>query len=455
MDPRQEPEAARRSPAAAPASSSPDRRDGLWARYARFLSTRPECVFEWNDPETGARGWLVQNSLRGGASGGGTRMRRGLDREEVEYLAKVMELKFSVSGPAIGGAKAGLDFDPSDPRKADVLRRWFEQIRPILRTRFGTAGDLNVDAAREVGPLCREVGLRHPQEGVARGHFGLTDEALERRLRAMDAGLHRVVEGELGLEDSGLQVGDLVTGYGVAAATLRLLERAGRPPSEARVLVEGVGSVGGSAALYLARAGARIVGLVDIEGGRVAEDGFPPEEVERLLRHRSGGLLPRDVPAERSLRDAERFREVEADVFVCAASSGTVDSDALERLSDQGVDTLVCGANRPFAAAHPGDVAMEREADRRLAILADVVTNCGAARAISYQMSRDEPAPPRAIFEAVGATVRESVDEVVDRAGRTDRHLLAAALEMTLERVEREREDRSVAGPAAAEEARA
>jgi glutamate dehydrogenase/leucine dehydrogenase len=28
-----------------------------------------------------------------------------------------MEVKFSVSGPAIGGAKSGINFDPNDPRK--------------------------------------------------------------------------------------------------------------------------------------------------------------------------------------------------------------------------------------------------------------------------------------------------------------------------------------------------
>ena len=37
--------------------------------------------------------------------------RPGLDRREVESLAKTMEVKFTVSGPAIGGAKSGIDFD--------------------------------------------------------------------------------------------------------------------------------------------------------------------------------------------------------------------------------------------------------------------------------------------------------------------------------------------------------
>ena len=65
-----------------------------------FEHKTPEIVFEWSDAETGARGWTVINSLRGDAAGGGTRMRAGLDRREVESLAKTMEVKFTVSGPA-------------------------------------------------------------------------------------------------------------------------------------------------------------------------------------------------------------------------------------------------------------------------------------------------------------------------------------------------------------------
>lgn len=422
------------SGATAPSTAS-EGREALWSRYARFLERPPECVLEWNDPDSGARGWLVQNSLRGGAAGGGTRMRVGLDREEVVYLAKVMELKFAVSGPPIGGAKAGLDFDPRDPRKADVLRRWFEHIRPLLEERFGTAGDLNVDAGREVGPLAREVGLRHPQEGILRGHFGLSGPTLDRRLEAMSAGLHRAVQGRLGLAGSGLRVGDLVTGYGVARAALRLLELGGRSPEEVRVLMEGFGNVGGAAALYLGRAGARIVGIVDAEGGRISEEGFDTDALEDLLLRRSGGLLPRDFPEERLREEARHFHEIDADVFVCAASSGTLDEDAVARLAERGVDTVVCGANRPFAASGPGDVSLERETDERFAVLADVITNCGAACAFAHQMAREEPATAEELFGAVDETVTGAVDEVVERAGATDRHLLSGALEMTLERI--------------------
>jgi len=137
----------------------------------RFENKTPEIVFEWQDSETEACGWVVINSLRGGAAGGGTRMRKGLDKREVESLAKTMEVKFTVAGPAIGGAKSGINFDPNDPRKDGVLNRWYKAVIPILKNYYGTGGDLNVDEVHEVIPITESLGLWHPQEGVLQGHF--------------------------------------------------------------------------------------------------------------------------------------------------------------------------------------------------------------------------------------------------------------------------------------------
>ncbi|MEZ4950257.1 MAG: hypothetical protein R2784_12825 [Saprospiraceae bacterium] len=36
----------------------------------KFKAKKPEIVFEWQDEETGAEGWIVINSLRNGAAGG-------------------------------------------------------------------------------------------------------------------------------------------------------------------------------------------------------------------------------------------------------------------------------------------------------------------------------------------------------------------------------------------------
>jgi glutamate dehydrogenase/leucine dehydrogenase len=48
---------------------------------------------------------------------------------------RTMEVKFSVSGPAIGGAKSGINFDPNDPRKrrfATLVQSRFSIIKVIM-----------------------------------------------------------------------------------------------------------------------------------------------------------------------------------------------------------------------------------------------------------------------------------------------------------------------------------
>jgi glutamate dehydrogenase/leucine dehydrogenase len=78
-------------------------------------------------------------------------------------LAKTMEVKFSVSGPAIGGAKSGINFDPNDPRKKGVLQRWYKSSISFTKSYYGT-GDLNVDEIHEVIPMTEECGVWHPQK---------------------------------------------------------------------------------------------------------------------------------------------------------------------------------------------------------------------------------------------------------------------------------------------------
>ena len=109
-------------------------------KLKEFENRQPEIVFSWQDRETEAKGWVVINSLRGGAAGGGTRMRKGCNLKEVLSLAKTMEVKFAVCGPPIGGAKSGIDFDPEDPRKDGVLRRWYQAVAPLLKNYYGTGG---------------------------------------------------------------------------------------------------------------------------------------------------------------------------------------------------------------------------------------------------------------------------------------------------------------------------
>jgi glutamate dehydrogenase/leucine dehydrogenase len=406
----------------------------IWERYERFFRAAPEIVFEWNDSETPARGWLVINSLKGGAAGGGTRMHSGLTRDEVTFLAKAMELKFAFAGPPIGGAKSGIDFDPADPRKSEVLRRWFAAIRTELASRYGTAGDLNVSEIAEVIPCCREIGINHPQLGVLRGHLGLDGEALGRRSELMHIGLDQPVPVELGLAGKEARVFGLVTGHSVASSALRLLHHQEQAPEQTRVLLQGFGAVGGAAALYMARAGLKIVGIIDAHSALLRPDGLTGPDVESLLLSRSGNTLPSHPDVRNGPEAHEEFWSTPAELFVAAAGSGSLDADRLDSLTAAGVKSIVAGANHPFWASEPGDTTLEQDADKRFAVIADVIASCGTAHAFACQACSEFPLRPEAVFESIRDTVEGAVDEAVRRSGRAEHGLLAGALELALER---------------------
>ncbi|MEQ9582284.1 MAG: Glu/Leu/Phe/Val dehydrogenase dimerization domain-containing protein, partial [Arenibacter sp.] len=244
-----------------------------------YENKAPEIVFNWKDPETEAEGWTVINSLRGGAAGGGTRMREGLDMNEVLSLAKTMEVKFTVSGPPIGGAKSGINFDPNDPRKSGVLKRWYHAVAPLLKSYYGTGGDLNVDEINEVIPITEDAGVWHPQEGVFNGHFKPTEADKINRIGQLRLGVVKVLEGEDYSPSVARKftVADMITGFGVAEAVKHYYDVHGGSVKGKRAIVQGFGNVGSAAAIYLAKMGAKVVGIIDRAGGVINEGGYTLE----------------------------------------------------------------------------------------------------------------------------------------------------------------------------------
>ena len=188
----------------------------------KFEEKEPELIFEWKDQETEAEGWLIINSLRGGAGAGGTRMRVGVTKEEVLALAKTMEVKFTVSGPAIGGGKSGINFNPNDPRKKGVLQRWFAAVKPLLKSYYGTGGDMNVDEVEEVIPICKQQEILFPLEGVVKGHYQKNKEETKKIINQLSTGVPLIVKDKDLTPDvsKAYSVGDLITGFGVSESVI-------------------------------------------------------------------------------------------------------------------------------------------------------------------------------------------------------------------------------------------
>lgn len=402
----------------------------------RFEAKAPEIVFEWHDAETEAKGWAVINSLRGGAAGGGTRMRAGLDRSEVEALAKTMEVKFTVSGPAIGGAKSGIDFDPSDPRREGVLARWFKALAPLLKTYYGTGGDLNVDEMHDVIPLTERYGLWHPQQGIVNGHFAADERELVQRVGMLRLGVSKVIEDPRYTPDRDAKytIADLVTGWGVAESVVHYYATYGAGLGQSlegkRVIVQGWGNVGSAAAYYLSEAGARIVGIIDRDGGLMNADGFTRDEVHALFVNKNGNsLVADDLIGFDELDDA--IWDLGAEIFLPCAASRLVTAEHVKRLISSGLELISAGANVPFADPEIFYGSIYEFADQHVAVIPDFIANCGMARTFTLLMEGIGEVSDEAILGDVSRTIRTALERCHAASPHPTR-VAATALEIAL-----------------------
>ena len=188
-------------------------------------------------------------------------MRKGLNKYEVLSLAKIMEVKFSVCGPQIGGAKSGINFDPLDPRKNGVLKRWFKAVAPLLKSYYGTGGDLNVDEVHEVIPITEECGVWHPQEGVFSGHYSPNSAEKINRIGQLRYGVKKRIDNNKYSPDltKNYVIADMITGYGVAESVKHFYNIWGGDLKRKRVIVQGWGNVASSAAYYLSQLGLSLI----------------------------------------------------------------------------------------------------------------------------------------------------------------------------------------------------
>lgn len=381
----------------------------------KYENKPPEIVFNWKDPETHAEGWTVINSLRGGAAGGGTRMREGLDMNEVLSLAKTMEVKFTVSGPAIGGAKSGINFDPNDPRKRGVLERWYKAVTPLLKYYYGTGGDLNVDEIHDVIPLTEDCGVWHPQEGVFNGHFKPTEAEKINRIGQLRHGVIKVVEDKRFTPEVNRKytVADMLTGYGVAEAVKHYYDIFGGDIKGKRAIVQGFGNVGSAASYYLMQLGVKVVGVIDRAGGVIDENGFSPEEVKKMFLNKRGNKLVAEklIPFDEI---NQRIWSVPAEIFIPAAASRLVTKDQVTKMIEAGLEVISPGANVPFADKEIFFGPIMESTDKKISLLPDFISNCGIARVFAYLMESRVQLPMRdeAIFNDTSNTIKRALEKV-------------------------------------------
>ena len=318
---------------------------------------RPFLRVIWSDPDGPAAGYVVVDRLVCGIATGGLRTRAGCTLAEVEDLAREMSLKAGAYGLPVGGAKGGLDHPSDAPDVDEVRARFVTAVRPLLDSIWVTAGDLGtpqsaldaVFARAGLGPSSLRAALRRSPDRAA----------VVARVQAMFT-----------LVDDGLAMPDLIGGFGVAQAALAGLEGLGLDAVGSRAVVQGFGAMGGSSALYLHRAGVRVVGIADAQG-LIYNPGRGLDVPALLARRRLGGLIDRAALRADAQLPADAWLDVDAELAVPAATSYCVTEADVERVRARLVTEA---ANVPVT---PGAEALLVR--RGVPLIPDFVANAGAA----------------------------------------------------------------------------
>ena len=353
----------------------------------------PYLVSEWHDPATGARGWFVIDRLVGGMCSGGIRMRPGVTVDEVTQLARTMSHKMAVLDIPYGGAKSGIDCDPAAAQAPAVLRGFIEAMRPFIAERYATGADLGT-REDDIIAACQLAGLIHPLQAGFKTEGG--------------AGLSRVKRA-LALTSEGVPITELIAGYGVAECTAEAMQVLGLPLKGATVALQGFGNVGGAAARYLDRAGARITVVADIDGTVVDEGGL---DVPHLLsiRDRYGRVDRKRLKPGTRCEPEPSWLRYPVDIMIPAAIGNAIRADNQATIS---CHLLVEAANNPLA---PG--AETQLEERGTTILPDFVANAAAAFLFGGLLEKRLEPNLDSIFGVTSRQLRSTTGELLERARR-------------------------------------
>jgi len=274
-----------------------------------------EAVHVFDDRVTGLRAVIAIHSTHLGPAAGGTRFWHYADSQsaitDALRLSRGMSYKNAMAGLRAGGGKAVILANPQRTKPQDILNA-FARAVDSLGGKYITAQDVGISeadmvAVSKVTPYV--AGL--PHQGGDPGPY---------TARGVYLGVQAAAKHALGTHD--------LTGVHVA--------------------IQGVGSVGGGLARYLAAQGAKLT-LADVDADRAAA----------LAAELNGHCVAADA-----------IMEVEADIFSPCALGAILSADSVAALK---VRAVAGGANNQLATGPEGQML----ADRGILYAPDYVINAG------------------------------------------------------------------------------
>ncbi|WP_105614861.1 Glu/Leu/Phe/Val family dehydrogenase [Vallitalea okinawensis] len=323
------------------------------------LLKNPLRVFEVNIPvkmDDGStevfRGYRVQHNDAPGPTKGGIRFHPRVDEDDVKALATWMTLKCAVIHLPYGGAKGGVEVDPSklsDQELERLARGYVRAIAPIIGERKDIpAPDVNTNGntmAWMVDEYSRLRGIGRTLPGAFTGkpvEFG---------------GCHGRKE---------------ATGYGVALMAREAAKYKNLDLNGAKVVVQGFGNVGSYSALYLEEMGAKVIAVSDVSCGLYNENGLPIDELMKFAEERRPLT---EFKGDAEMIDREAIFDIESDILCPCALENSIHMGNVHKIKTKIISE---GANGPTTPE-----AEEVLNAQGILVIPDILANAGGVT-VSY-----------------------------------------------------------------------
>jgi len=296
-------------------------------------------------------GYRVQHNMARGPGKGGIRYHPDVDLDEVRALAMWMTWKAAVVNIPFGGAKGGVQCDPKSmslQELENMTRRFTWEIAFII----GPDQDI---PAPDVYTNPQVMAWIMDTYSILKGYT-----------------VHGVVTGKP-LELGGSLGRFEATGKGVFIIAQEAARHSDIPIEGARVAVQGCGNVGGIAAQYFDRAGAKVIAISDSRGGIYNKKGLNVSDVLDCKKRYSCLITPEGRAGEEITN--EELLEIDCDILIPSALENQITQKNALKIKTK---LIAEGANGPTTPE-----ADKILYDRGIFVVPDILANAGGVT-VSY-----------------------------------------------------------------------
>lgn len=351
-------------------------------------------------------GYRIQHCSSRGPCKGGIRFHPDVDLDEVKALAAWMTWKCAVVNIPYGGAKGGIEVDPtclSTRELSRLTRRYTAAILPLLGPEKDIpAPDVNTDA--------RIMGWIMDTYSMFKGYA----------VPGVVTGKPIEIGGSLGRREA--------TGRGVSIVTDEIAFRSGIPMQKARIAVQGFGNVGGTAARLFYEKGYNVVAISDVCGGVYNERGL---NVEAALQYAQANQSLKGYEEKGSCEVTnEELLMLDIDVLVPAALENQITRDIARNVKAK---VIVEGANGPTTTE--ADAILN---EKGVIVVPDILANAGGVVVSYFEWVQNLQAifwDEHEVYAMLKKIMIRSFDEVYGLAKEKDVSLRIAAYMVALDRV--------------------